>query len=69
MGNIARRDFLKTAPAAAGAVAYRAGANGGTVADADIQAKTAPADVRLSGIANIWIWRNITSISEGSRAR
>lgn len=53
MGNIARRDFLKIAPAAAGAVAYIAGANGETVADADRQAKTAPrpADVRLSGTA------------------
>lgn len=51
MGNIARRDFLKTAPAAAGAVAYIACANGGTVADADTQPKTAPkpADVRVSG--------------------
>ena len=52
MGNIARRDFLKTA-SAAGAVAYIAGANGGTVADADTQAKAAPkaADVRVSGAA------------------
>ena len=53
MGNIARRDFLRIAPAAAGAVAYIAGANGETVADADRQAKAAPrpADVRLSGTA------------------
>lgn len=53
MGNMARRDFLKTAPAAVGAVACIAGANGGTVADADTQARTAPkpADVRVSGTA------------------
>src|ERR1035437_9511905 len=53
MGNIARQDFLKTAPAAVGVVAYIAGANGGTVADADTQPKPAPnrADVRISGTA------------------
>jgi DUF1680 family protein len=53
MGRIARRDFLKIAPAAAGAVAYIGGVNGGTGADADTQAKTAPkpADVKISGTA------------------
>jgi hypothetical protein len=34
MGNTARRDFLKRAPAAAGAVASIAGVNGGAVAGA-----------------------------------
>lgn len=53
MGNIGRRAFLKTAPAAAGAMAYVAGANGGTVVDADTQAKTRPkpADVKISRTA------------------
>ena len=51
MGRIARRDFLKTVPAAAGA--YIAGATGGAAAGAATQAKTAatPADVKLSGTA------------------
>lgn len=42
MGKIARRDFLKAAPAAAGVVAYVTAANGGTRAHADAQDKTAP---------------------------
>jgi DUF1680 family protein len=53
MGNIARRDFLKAAPAAAVAVASVAAADGGIRADADLQARSAPkpADPRISGAA------------------
>ena len=53
MGRIARRDFLKAAPAAAGVAAYVAAAKAGTPADADSQAKAAPkpADAGISGTA------------------
>jgi DUF1680 family protein len=47
MTKIARRDFLKVAPAAAGA-AYAAAANVGARADAEPQDTTASADARIS---------------------
>src|SRR5438093_916125 len=53
MSHIARRDFLKAAPAAAAAVASLAAADGGAPAGAATQAATAPnpADTRISAIA------------------